>query len=315
MCGVRRGSDLSAARDSLSGVRGFLGAWQSGPSRTHTRSIRGWSRRQGWRPEGTRVLAGARQATAAPRAAPPLWGLGLAGRRRPSPAQLTHLRVQRHQLHERPGLLELGERHRAAAGPPVLHRRPEPRRLLGSEVPRSASPASPSSPPRPSCSGWAVRRRRRRRRGTSTSAPSVTRRRRAHWLPARGGGASVAPPRPPRRGIPREDPRLRHAGSEGPASTVSPRPTLRSAQERPSWLLPPKPGPRGPNLIRAPGLPTLSSFGIASQMPPLSPAGLYPLIPFTSPISPQPPPPPRPTPSHTECPRPDPGRSWKRKGA
>lgn len=278
MCGVRRGSDLSAAQDSLSGVRGFLGAWQKGPSRTHTRGIRGWSRRRGWRPEGTRALAGARQATAAPRAAPPLRGLGLAGRRRPSPAQLTHLRVQRHQLHERPGLLELGERHRAAAGPPVLHRRPEPRRLLGSEVPRSAAPAPPSSPPRPSCSGRAVRRRRR---GTSTSAPSVTRRRRAHWLPARGGGDSEAPPQPPRRGIPREDPRLRHAGSEGPASTVSPGPTLPSTQERPSWLLPPKPGPRGPNR------PTLSSFGIAPQMPPLSPAGLYPFIPFTSPISPQ----------------------------
>lgn len=43
-----------------------------------------------------------------------------AGRRRLSPAPLTHLRVQRHQLHERPGLLELGERHRAAAGPPSL---------------------------------------------------------------------------------------------------------------------------------------------------------------------------------------------------
>lgn len=67
-----------------------------------------------------------RGAAETPRAAPapPRCGSGLAGRSRLSPpsppAPLTHLRVQRHQLHERPGLLELGERHRAAAGPPAL---------------------------------------------------------------------------------------------------------------------------------------------------------------------------------------------------
>lgn len=68
----------------------------------------------------TRGHSRPRGAAETPRAAPPLCGSGLAGRRRPSPAPLTHLRVQRHQLHERPGLLELGERHRAAAEPPAL---------------------------------------------------------------------------------------------------------------------------------------------------------------------------------------------------
>lgn len=52
--------------------------------------------------------------------APPRCGSGLTGRRRLSPAPLTHLRVQRHQLHERPRLFELGERHRAAAGSAAL---------------------------------------------------------------------------------------------------------------------------------------------------------------------------------------------------
>lgn len=68
----------------------------------------------------TRGHSRPRGAAETPRAAPPLCGSGLAGRRRPSSAPLTHLRVQRHQLHERPGLLELGERHRAEAEPPAL---------------------------------------------------------------------------------------------------------------------------------------------------------------------------------------------------
>lgn len=80
--------------------------------------------------------------------APPRCGSGLAGRRRLSPAPLTHLRVQRHQLHERPGLLELGERHRAAAGPPALLPAAPGCAASGSRGPRccTETPALPRAP-------------------------------------------------------------------------------------------------------------------------------------------------------------------------
>lgn len=72
--------------------------------------------------------------------------VGTRARRRRSPAPHTYLRVQRHQLHERPGLLELSERHRAAAEPPALLRRPRPRHLPGPGVPGFAPPRPPPSP-------------------------------------------------------------------------------------------------------------------------------------------------------------------------
>lgn len=115
---------------------------------THTPGRGGWSRRRGQRSEGTHALSGAHRTATAPRAAPPLWGPELAGLRRRSSAPLTHLRVQWHQLHERPGLLELSKRHRAAAGPLALLRRPGPP-PPGSRDTRLQAPACPRPPPDP----------------------------------------------------------------------------------------------------------------------------------------------------------------------
>lgn len=132
-------------------------------SRTHTRGIRGGA---GDEAGDRRALAPSRAPAtsgAASRPAPAGTRACHAGAR--PPAQLTHLRVQRHQLHERPGLLELGER--GIAPPPGRPCSTGGQSRAASWVLRSHAqrPQRPSSPPRPSCSGRAVRRRRR---GTST---------------------------------------------------------------------------------------------------------------------------------------------------
>lgn len=192
-----------------------------------TPSAGGWSRTAGRRTEGTRALADARRTAAASRAAPPLCGSGLAGRRRPSPAPLTHLRVQRHQLHERPGLLELGERHRGAAGPPALLRRSRPRRLpargprLCGPTPRAPEPLAlwlgrPPPPPRLSHSGSLRHPAPPRPLATCAGAgPQKPR------LSPRGAAFPARTPTPA-------------AQEADPASTASPRPALGPAHRGPA---------------------------------------------------------------------------------
>lgn len=85
-------------------------------------------------------------------------------------------------------------------------------------------------------------------------------------------------PRPGPRGaaFPARTPSPRREESAGPAFTASPGPALCSAQKRPSWLLPPKPGPRRGPCQGYPS-PPLTSFGIAPQMFFLPPQrGLFP---------------------------------------
>lgn len=222
-CAVRGRPGLSAPPDPLSG------AWRNCPSLAHTRGRGGWSRRRGKGSQGTRALAGTRHTAEAPRAAPPLRGPGIVGRRRRFPTRLTHLRVQRHQLHERPGLLELSERHRAAAGPLALLRRPWPRRLRGPGSP-TLSPCAPA--PRPSRSGRAVR---------AAAAAALALR----LPPSPGAAASIGYLREgrgrrspaPAGGIPGADPRPGRAGALAPPPLRAP--AWRSAPPGRSLLAPP----------------------------------------------------------------------------
>lgn len=295
-CAVRGRPGLSAPPDPLSG------AWRNCPSLAHTRGRGGWSRRRGKGSEGTRALAGTRHTAEAPRAAPPLRGPGIVGRRHRFPTRLTHLRVQRHQLHERPGLLELSERHRAAAGPLALLRRPWPRRLRGPGSP-TLSPCAPT--PRPSRSGRAVR---------AAAAAALALRLLRHPAPPRPlatcarGGAEEAPPpgRHSRRGPP-----PRPCGARWPRLHCEPLPGAPLRLEEAFWLLPPKPSHRPPNPPQAsiphpalaPPGPRLSLrltlFRISRRSLALQGDSL--LFPT----------PPLPTHTHTESPGPDPGRSWK----
>lgn len=165
-------------------------------------------------------------------------------RRRRSPAPLTHLRVQRHQLHERPGLLELSERHRAAAGPPALLRRPGPRCLPGPGVPGSASPR-PSAPPPPDPRAPA---------GPSTTAAAAALALRL--TPSPGAAAPI--------GYLRE---RRGRGSPAPA------PAARHSRRGPP---PPPRGERWPRLHREPPTRALVRSEEALLAPPSQTLSLYP---------------------------------------
>lgn len=227
-CAVRRRPGLSAPPDPLSG------AWRNCPSLARTRGRGGWSRRRGKRPEGTRALAGTRHTAEATRAAPPLRGPGIVGARRRFPAWLTHLRVQRHQLHERPGLLELSERHRAAAGPLALLRRPWPRRLRapGSRIPSPCAPA-----PRPSRSGRAVRAAAAAAALALRLPPSPGAAASIGYL--RGGGAEEAPP--PRAAFPARTPAPTVRGALAPPPLRAPAGRCAPLRlEEAPWFLPPK---------------------------------------------------------------------------
>lgn len=215
----------------------------------------------------TRGHSRPRGAAKTPRAAPPLCGSGQAGGRRLSPAPLTHLRVQRHQLHERPGLLKLGERHRAAAEPPAL---------------LPAAPGCAASGPRGPCRCPETPARPRAPRalaGPSAAAAAAALALRLPPSPGaaapigylRGGGAWVAPPSPHGAAFPARTPAPDALGV-GPASKGAPGPrSALPAADSAGFFFPgcasrcrPRPGHR---------CPVLAAFGILTQMCLLPPGG------------------------------------------